>query len=98
MEKNKQILTAFIIPLILASLVFFVKYFLLAELFRKPESGVSFGFSHDVANPFEIPTLEYAFNVVCFGLLILSAFLPGLIFLRSEPIERTELNLTNKLI
>jgi hypothetical protein len=94
MNKNKQILSAFIFPLILAGLVLFVKHFLLAELFRKPESGVSFGFSHDVANPFEIPTLEYALNVVCLGLLILSAFLPSLIFLRNEPIRRTELNLT----
>jgi hypothetical protein len=94
MEKNKQILTAFIVPLILAGLVFFVKYLFFAETIAK-DSGISFGLYGDYTgpNPLLIPTFDSVLSSIIYGLVALAVFLPSLIFLRNKPIERIELKL-----
>jgi hypothetical protein len=97
MNKSRQIIIATFAPLILAGVVVIVKYLLLEDSIAVDESGISFGLYGDyVVNPLLIPTLESVLDTMFYGLLALAAFLPSLIFLRNQPIERTELNLGGK--
>jgi hypothetical protein len=88
-KKNTQILIAFVVPLILASICLIVAAYLQEH---DPNwhcrNGVCFG-PNDY---YSTPNLEYI--GYCFiAFVMLAIVFPFILFSRNKPIERTELNL-----
>jgi hypothetical protein len=93
MDKNNQILFAFFGPIGFAiGVAFFIEYIHSQESYIKAMKDASmFGIHNSYS-----PPIDFYLGMLFYGLLLLSILLPSLIFMRNQPIERTELNLGSK--
>ncbi len=109
MNKSKQILVAVATPMLLAGLLLLIDYIWFSPAIPQNENGVSFGISVYERpfflfdkNPFyDLGGTTFVSEILRHFVLFLffaSAILPMFITYLEKPIERTELNLTNKLI
>jgi hypothetical protein len=109
MNKNKQIIVAVAFPILLASLFILIDYVWFSPAISQNESGISWGlglyekpFSLFSKNPFfDLGGATFVSEIMrhlALFLILTSVLLPMFLKYMEEPIERTELNLTNKLI
>jgi hypothetical protein len=109
MNKNKQIIVAVAFPILLASLFILIDYAWFSPAISQNESGISWGlglyekpFSLFSENPFfdlgGASFVSELLRLIALCLFLIAPVMPTFIKYLQKPIERTELNLTNKLI